>query len=98
MGVERKVARGKWKRVYKTLKKDDSKRVGIRINDINKQLHTQTRLTKENRDVELISSLLEEVVGLRKEQRFLDDFPSFSSFYQNIKLGEMRLEDFNGMY
>lgn len=77
--------RNQVKEIYKKRRLKDGKEVGQRINVLMQTLVYQSKLPKEERDANLITSTATELKEIKSEPRFRDEFPSFAKFWNFIK-------------
>ena len=81
------------KKYYQQKRQEDGIHVGRRLDAISQGLHYQFKAAPQDRDIELIKKSVEELEATKKEPRFRDDFPTFSSFVKFYKKEKLNLSD-----
>ena len=90
--LDRKVWRNRAKKFYKKQRAADAE-IGRTINRLMQQLHFWRKQPVENLDQEAVKAILTEITGLRKEERFRDDFPTFVLFKDFLKKHDISLDE-----
>lgn len=82
--VRNAATRNELKKLYKKKRLRDGAEVGRKINDLTQVLHLQARLPEDKRDKAVVENCIDTLNDIRKQNRFRDDFPSFSKFYRYV--------------
>jgi hypothetical protein len=72
------------RKVYRKKRKEDGREVGRKINDLTQSLHLQYSLPVDKRDKDLMAGAITELIAVRSQHRFRDDFPDFPTFYNYV--------------
>lgn len=95
----RNVFRGFVKRFYSD-KKTEERTIGLRICQLVDAFHYEMSILKKSPDKEIgkekkkyIDGIFKEVAQLRKVPRFVNDFPTFNSFWKYVKENEITVKE-----
>jgi hypothetical protein len=77
---------------YKSQRYGD-RAVGKKIDSLFKRFHEEFKKKKEERSVEMLKVLAEEITSLRKQKLFRHDFPTVASFKAFMKKEKITLKD-----
>lgn len=88
------------KKFYKK-KKEEDREIGIKINNLIFEFHYEMKeIEKGNIDKEseeYLKNIIKNIGGLKEEQLFKNDFPSFSRFYKYCKKEKLSIKDIEGL-
>jgi hypothetical protein len=77
---------------YKTQRHLDGK-VGLKINTSFQNLHCEIKKKPEDRNVEYMKCIVEDIKNIKFNKRFREDFPSFAVFKKFFKKEKLTLQD-----